>query len=221
MTPEGIVWPHRKLWGESRADSSSLLDLNSAVISATVTTAGTGDVAMDDGPAWIRRATIALNGTNIDDTDLSNRWANAQVSAGADRSWTQGAGTFANYWSGNPYLATAGSAYPPPAYALGDVSGALVSASVRCKAGAQLAWPLSLASKFFATKSYLPLSQAGELVVQLLCDTNANALYQRSGATDGTYTLTNIFLEVDMIQPFEYNGACDTELKCCSEILVN
>jgi hypothetical protein len=42
------------------ADSSSLLDLNSAVISATVTTTGTGDVAMDDGPAWIRRATIAL-----------------------------------------------------------------------------------------------------------------------------------------------------------------
>ena len=42
------------------ADSSSLLDLNSAVISATVTTTGTGDVSLDDGPAWVRRATIAL-----------------------------------------------------------------------------------------------------------------------------------------------------------------
>lgn len=183
------------------ADSSSLLDLNSAVLSATVTTTGTGDVSLDDGPAFIRRATVALNGTNIDDTDIANRWANAQVYAGADRSWYNGAGSFANYWASNPYLATAGSTYPPPSYAVGDVSGSLVSASVRCKAGFQAAWPLALVSKFFATKSYLPLSQAGELVVQLLCDTNAAALYQRAGNTDGAYTLTNIFLEVDMIQP--------------------
>lgn len=183
------------------ADSSSLLDLNSAVISATVTTTGTGDVAMDDGPAWIRRATIALNGTNIDDTDLANRWANAQVYAGADRSWYNGAGSFAGYWASNPSLNTAGSTYPPTSYAVGDVSGALVSASVRYKAGFQAAWPLSLVSKFFATKQYLPLSQCGELVVQLLCDTAANSLYQRAGNTDGNYSLTNIFLEVDMVQP--------------------
>ncbi len=183
------------------ADSSSLLDLNSAVLSATVTTTGTGDVAMDDGPAWCRRATIALNGTNIDDTDLANRWANAQVYAGADRSWYNGAGSFANYWASNPSLATAGAVYPPPAYAVGDVSGALVAASVRCKAGEQFAWPMSLMSKFFGTRQYLPLSQCGELVVQLLCDTNANSLYQRAGSTDGAYTLTNLFLEVDMIQP--------------------
>ena len=183
------------------ADSSSLLDLNSAVLSATVTTTGTGDTALDDGPSFIRRATIALNGTNIDDTDLANRWANAQVYAGADRAWTQGAGTFSGYWQGNPALNTAGSTYPPTSYAVGDVSGALVSASVRYKAGIQLAWPLALVSKFFGTKQYLPLSQCGELVVQLLCATNAEACIQRSGNTDGAYTLTNLFLEVDMIQP--------------------
>ena len=42
------------------ADSSSLLDLNSAVLSYTITTTGTGDVSLDDGPGWCRRATIAL-----------------------------------------------------------------------------------------------------------------------------------------------------------------
>jgi hypothetical protein len=50
------------------ADSSSLLDLNSVVISATVkvgsannaTGNATADATLDDGPAWIRRATIAL-----------------------------------------------------------------------------------------------------------------------------------------------------------------
>jgi hypothetical protein len=183
------------------ADSSSLLDLNSIVISATLTTTGTGDTAMDDGPAWIRRATVSLNGTNIDDTDLANRFANANVYAGADGAWYRGAGSFANYWASNPQLNTAGSTYPPTSYALGDLSGGLVSASVRCKAGVQLAWPLALVSRFFSTKQYLPLSQCGELVIQLLADTNANALFQRSGNTDGAYTLTNVFLEADFIQP--------------------
>jgi len=183
------------------ADSSSLLDLNSITISATVTTTGTGDVAMDDGPAWIRRATVSLNGTNIDDTDLANRYANANVQAGADAAWYRGAGSFANYWASNPALNTAGSTYPPTTYALGDLSGGLVSASVRCKAGVQLAWPLALVSRFFSTKQYLPLSQCGELVIQLLADTNANSLFQRSGNTDGAYTLTNVFLEADFIQP--------------------
>jgi hypothetical protein len=183
------------------ADSASLLDLNSITISGTLTTTGTGDVAMDDGPAWIRRATVSLNGTNIDDTDLANRYANANVYAGADAAWYRGAGSFANYWASNPGLNTAGSTYPPTSYALGDLSGGLVSASVRCKAGVQLAWPLALVSRFFSTKQYLPLSSCGELVIQLLADTNANSLFQRSGNTDGAYTLTNVFLEADFIQP--------------------
>ena len=182
------------------ADSSSLLDLNSVVVTATVTTTGTGDTALDDGPAWIRRATIALNGTNVDDTDLANRFANANVLAGADRPWYTGAGSFAGYWNQNPALVS-GTSYPSTNYAVGDVSGTLVAASVRYKAGAQLAYPLCLVSKFFATKQYLPLSQAGELVIQLLCASNAEAILQRSGNTDGAYTLTNVFLECDLVQP--------------------
>ena len=182
------------------ADSSSLLDLNSAVMSCTVTTTGTGQTSLDDGPAWVRRATVSLNGTNIDDTDLANRFANANVLAGADRAWYCGAGSFAGFWAQN------GGGLPLAAaetetYMQSDLSGALPGASARCKNGAQFAYPLGLVSKFFATKQYLPLSQCGELVVQLLCDTNANALFQRSGNTDGAYTLTNIFLEVDMVQP--------------------
>ena len=142
------------------ADSSSLLDLNSAVLSCTATVnAGTGDTAFDDGMSWVRRATVALNGTNIDDTDLANRYSNAMVYAGADRAWYNGAGSFANFWAQNPQMAVAGTTYPPTSYAVGDVSGALVAASVRSKAGQQFAWPLGLVSRFFATKQYLPLSQ--------------------------------------------------------------
>lgn len=211
------------------ADSSSLLDLNSVVISATVqvgsannaTGNATADAALDDGPAWIRRATIALNGTNIDDTDLANRFANANIQAGADQSWYRGAGTFAGFWAANPGLAiTAPGAGVGTAtvsnYAVGDLSGAVVAAANRYgnglnaaivaqstfpATGMQLAYPLALVSRFFATKQYLPLSQCGELVVQLLCAGNAEAIFQKSGATDATYKLTNIFLEADFVQP--------------------
>ena len=181
------------------ADSSSLLDLNSVVLSCTMTVTGTGDTALDDGPAFIRRATVALNGTNIDDTDLANRFANANVYAGADRAWYNGAGSFANYWAQNPAMAVPQGANVQ--YALGDVSGCLVTASVRDKIGVQMAWPLGLVSKFFTTKQYLPLQNCGELVIQLLCDTNANAIFQRTGGTNGSYSLTNIFLEADFVQP--------------------
>ena len=194
------------------ADSSSLLDLNSVVLSCGVAVTGTNDTALDDGPAWMRRVTVSLNGTNIDDTDLANRYANANVYAGADRAWYNGAGSFANYWAQNPALAvpaasTGATFTSQPIF--GDVSGALVSASLRCKAtpqaggvaGAQFGWPLGLVSKFFATSQYLPLQQCGELVIQILCDTSANALFQRTGNTDGAYALNNIFLEADFVQP--------------------
>jgi len=189
------------------ADSSSLLDLNSVVLSCTVAVTSSGDAALDDGMAWVRRATVALNGTNIDDTDLANRFANANVQGGAERSWYNSAGSFAGFWASNPQLAVAGLTYPPTQYAVGDLSGALVAASARYKlastsgGGMQLAYPLSLVSRFFATKQYLPLSQCGELVVQLLCASNGEAIYQRAGNTDAVYALTNIFLEADFVQP--------------------
>lgn len=182
------------------ADSSSLVDLNSAVLQYTITTTGTGDVSLDDGPAWCRRATVALNGTNIDDTDIANRWANAQVYAGADRSTYNGPLSFAGFWAQNNGMPS-GTTYPSTQYAIGDVSGSLVSSSVRYKAGAQFAIPLALISKFFATKSYIPLMACGELVLQLLCASNAEAIFQRPGNTDGAYSITNCFLEVDLVQP--------------------
>ena len=202
------------------ADSSSLLDLNSVVVHAqvcvisanNVTGAATADAALDDGPAWVRRATISLNGTNVDDTDLANKMANAFVQAGADRSWYAGAGSFSGYWATNPALTVAQSTGTATttanvAYAVGDLSGAVISAANRyynqggSTGGAYMSYPLSLVSRFFATKQYLPLSQCGELVIQLLCANNAEAVFQKPGATDAVYTLQNVFLEADFVQP--------------------
>ena len=189
------------------ADSSSLLDLNSVTVNCVVLTTGTGDTCLDDGPAWIRRATVALNGTNIDDTDLANRYCNANVLGGCDRAWYNGAGSFAGFWAQNPALALTGAQATNTSYAVGDLSGAMISQSARCKlvaasgGGMQLSYPLSLVSRFFATKQYLPLSQCGELVIQLLCAANSEAVFQRPGNTDGAYTLSQIFLEADFVQP--------------------
>jgi len=69
------------------------------------------------------RATIALNGTNIDDTDIANGFANAQVYAGADRSWYNGAGSFAALVVLKTNNLPSGTAYGTsnPNYMLGDV----------------------------------------------------------------------------------------------------
>lgn len=182
------------------ADSSSLLDLNSVVISGTITTSGTGDVSMDDGPSWIRRVQTSLNGTQIEDCDQAHRNANANVYASANRAWYAGAGSFAGYWAQNPALAIpatgAATAYPQ-----GDLSGGLVTASVRYKAGFSFGVPLGLVSSVFQTKEYLPLLACGELVLQIVTASAGEAVFQRPGNTDGTWAITDLYLEADLIQP--------------------
>ena len=187
------------------ADSSSLLDLNSVVLSCSVQTFGANAVALDDGPAWMRRVTVSLNGTVIDDTDLANRFCNASVQAGSDKSYYNGAGSFAGFWCTNNGMAFSGTttATNTTQYVYGDVSGALVSAGARYRNATpyQAGYPLALVSSLFRAKQYLPLSQCGELVIQVICAAPGEALFQRTGQTDGGYALSDIFLEADFIQP--------------------
>ena len=186
------------------ADSSSLLDLNSVVLSCSAQTFGAAaGVAIDDGPAWMRRVTVSLNGTVIDDTDLANRFCNASVQAGSDRSYYNGAGSFAGFWATNNNMAFSSAAQGATQYTFGDVSGALVSAGLRYRNSVpfQAGYPLALVSSLFRCKQYLPLSQCGELVIQVICAAPGEAVYQRTGNTDGGYALSDIFLEADFIQP--------------------
>ena len=187
------------------ADSSSLLDLNSVVLSCSAQTFGANAVSLDDGPAWMRRVTVSLNGTGIDDTDLANRFCNASVQAGSDKSYYNGAGSFAGFWATNNNMAFSGTsaATNTTQYVYGDVSGALVSAGARYRNSVpyQGAYPLALVSSLFRAKQYLPLSQCGELVIQVICAAPGEALFQRTGQTDGGYALSDIFLEADFIQP--------------------
>ena len=205
------------------ADSSSLLDVNSATISFTVTvTAGTTanaastPLAMDDGLSWCRRLQCALNGNLVSDVDNVHRYSNMEVYAGADKSWYQTAGSFAGFWKFNPDLAIGafptGTAAPMagaynPAY--GDIDGDLtttgclhLAAGVRQAAGETRVIPLSLMDGFWRTKQYVPLNLLGELVVSMTLASNAEAIFQTASAnTPPTYAISDIFMECDLVQP--------------------
>ena len=130
---------------------------------------------------------------------------------GADKAWIQGAGSFAGYWKDNAALASSGSAYQASnvvqstitsySYIDGDVTGALTNASKRYKAGMSLAVPLGLLSGAMRGKQYWPLSHMGEIVYQFTLAQNVESVFQATGATDGAYSISDIFLEADLVTP--------------------
>lgn len=89
------------------ADSSSLLDVNSATIGFTITTTGTNVETMDDGASWCRRMQVSLNGNLVEDVDHAHRLANMEVYGGGDKAWMQSSGSYAGFWKLNPDLAVA------------------------------------------------------------------------------------------------------------------
>jgi hypothetical protein len=203
------------------ADSSSLLDVNSATISFTVTTTGTNVETLDDGVAWCRRMQISLNGNLVEDIDHCHRLTNMEVYAGADKAWYQSAGSYGGWWKFNPDLVV-GSGLPATnaiadiqaatfAYnpGFGDVGGTTpgaptgvwAAAGARTAAGEARVNPLSLMSGFFRTSQYIPLNLLGELVVSFTLASAQEACFQRSGSTDASYTLSDIFMECDVVQP--------------------
>ena len=126
-----------------------------------------------------------------------------EIYGGADKAWYQSAGSYAGFWKFNPDLATAnqgtgGFAYNP---GYGDVSGVYLPASVRTTAGEDRLIPLSIMSGFFKTPQYIPLNLLGELVVSFTLASPQEALWQPTGNSDGSYSLTDIFMECDVVQP--------------------
>lgn len=217
------------------ADSSSLLDVNSATISFTVTTTGTGVETLDDGPSVFRRLQVSLNGNLVEDIDHAHRLANMEIYGGGDKAWMQSAGSYAGYWKLNPDLvvgnavatnaglagatwgaAAAGAnstilgnilqAYNP---GYGDMGGQVpgtptgpwAAAGVRTAAGETRIVPLSILSGFFRTKTYVPLCLLGEMVLSFTLASAAEAVLQQTGSQDANYSISDIFMECDVVQP--------------------
>ncbi len=220
MIPEGIVCPLWKLWGVPTqtgttaspgsiiqfvmADSASLLDVNSMVLSFNATTSGTSTTpCFDDGPAWCRRIQVSINGQLLDDTDNAHRNTNAQITLNADRSWYQGPGSFAGYYQMNPDLSIDYNVVNPTLYEprFADVSGSLPNAVTRGSVGMSYAVPLGLLSSALRCKQYWPLANMGELVVQITLAQASEALIQAAGGSSPNYSITDLFIEADLIQP--------------------
>jgi hypothetical protein len=137
-----------------------------------------------------------------------------------DRSWYSGPGSFAGWWAlnndiGNDYSQLAstrvqGATYVqasvnaalstiPPRY--GDVVNNFTNSATRYAAGLSQAVPLGLLSSSLRCRQYWPLSQMGELVIQLTTAPAPECLFAPGGTGTPTYQLSDIYLECDLISP--------------------
>ena len=154
---------------------------------------------------------VSLNGNLVEDIDNCHRYSNMEIYAGADKAWYQAAGSYAGFWKFNPDLATGAPVANPtipqqqaynPGY--GDVSGVIPPAAARTISsgtGEDRLVPLSIMSGFFKTRQYIPLNLLGELVISFTLASSTEAVFQVPGATNGDYSLSDIFLECDVVQP--------------------
>ena len=169
---------------------------------------------------------VTFNGSLLEDLDQAHRNANALVYAGASKSWIESAGSFAGYWKDNAELGSSSSAYvtvptsaAPAASTIGaysringDVTSEITNAAARYYnstivtgsgylSGMSIAVPMGLLSGVFRTNQYLPLSQMGEMVLQLTLAQASEAMFQPSSTGTPTFTLTDIYLEADLVTP--------------------
>jgi hypothetical protein len=209
------------------ADSTGLLDTSTLRIGYTKkclsTTNGTA-IAFDDGPSEWRRIQVSVNGQLVEDIDGVNKHCNASVYASANKNWYATSGSFAGYWALNPEtsfsVSGVSNTYAAPvaaaplgatpaqgqgssgvfAPAYGDVIAGRANANARHVAGQDVSFALGLLSGFFRQRQYLPLFALGELAISLTCAANGEALWQWTG-TDGIYSLSDLYLEADIVQP--------------------
>lgn len=197
------------------ADSTGLIDVNSATLGFTYAVAdATGTtIVMDDGAAMFRRAQTSINGQLLEDVDNCHRAFNAELYASTGMDFYRTEGSFLNFWKFNkdlvgnavPYTTNAG----PPVSVNGadrrwnDVVSTLTEVSLQHKAGVQMALPLGLLMPAWRCNKYWPLRNMGELVVQLTTAQVNEALWYSGGVapTNPSYTLSDIFLEVDVVVP--------------------
>jgi hypothetical protein len=178
------------------SDSTGLIDVNSMVLSYTAKVADGGDtkpVCLDDGHQF-RRIQVSLNGSLVDDVDNAHRATNMEIYASATPDFYKTEGSFLHYWKFNEELLAVPSA-------MMDVSGHAATTNVADEAGQQLMYPLGLVAPSLRGKHYLPLRNMGEMVIQLTTAQNGEVLCMGSTNSGASYSLSDIFLEVDIVVP--------------------
>jgi hypothetical protein len=173
------------------------------VISGTVsvtpdpaqTTASNPINLLDDGPSIFRRVQVILNGSLVDDVDRANAAANIELLSSAGPDNYKSDLSFANYWKFNETL----SVDAPTSQ--NDVEAHATEMTLDLSGNAyQVAWPMGLIAPSLRCNKYLPIRNAGEMVLQLTLAQNSEAIWNVAG-NGASYTFNDIFLEVDFVVP--------------------
>jgi hypothetical protein len=219
---------------------SCVLSFRLRTLSSDGLTAPTSTAVPDDF-AWsvLRRLQVSLNSVLCDDIDYVAKRATAEVYASASKSWYNSVGSVMGAWkflgdsaaSGiGPAFALAGAGSAGLALPKNDVTDKLVQATARFKnvvwdaAGAG-AWipasadgqgqyfsiPMAMLSHFFRQESLFSLRNAGQLYIQLLFASPAEALFTGPGvAWSADYRVTDLVLECDIVTAHpEYTAMID------------
>jgi len=194
------------------SDSTGLLDVNSMVLSATVAVSGASSAEpawLDDGASWCRRAQVLANGSLLEDVDNAHRASNLEVQSSAGLDFYKTQGSFMNYWKfNNDLIAGSSNAASQKNDVLGHAALAWADLS---GSGVQCGWPLGLITPSLRCEKYWPLRNMGELVLQFTTANASEAIFSPlKSATNPTYTLSNIYLECDIVVPLpEYAALLD------------
>jgi hypothetical protein len=198
------------------ADGNGLVDLRSVVVNYTmsVSTAAGGNLCPDDGHPFMT-AQALLNGQLLENIQNAPKYFNVEATMGGSKTYYQTAGSFQAMELLNDDLVadalttTALSNTTTPQY--GSVINNVASISARYKRSANFMWnntagsqrsvPLGLILAMGKCPTLLPLALCGELGLIFQTGSVGDVLFQPTASTDGTYTLSNISLEYDIVVP--------------------
>jgi hypothetical protein len=130
--------------------------------------------------------------------DNAHRATNMEIYASATPDFYKTEGSFLHYWKFNEELM-------PTASAMMDVTGhsavqTFFDASNN-DCGTQQMFPVGLIAPSLRGKHYLPIRNAGELVIQLTAAQASEVLCFGTANSAATYDLKDLFLEVDVVVP--------------------
>lgn len=202
------------------SDAGGLIDPQSMNLIYTCQAVGTGPEVVEGAP--FNRAQLVLNGALVEDIVYANRYMNAELALSSNQSWWKTAGSFlglgllnnelntgAQPSSGT--LATALGQVVSYSGAWGDVSGNVSAFCARVEqsadavghpfAGEQRSLPLGCLFGLARSSQYLPMNVLGAMNITLFTAPNTEAVFQNATTADGTYSLSQVFLEYDVVTP--------------------
>lgn len=202
------------------SDAGGLIDPQSMNLIYTLQAAGTGPEVVEGHP--FNRAQMVLNGALVEDIVYANRFTNAELALSSNQSWWKTAGSFLGLGLLNNELNT--GAQPSSATlatalgqvvsysgAWGDVSGNVTAFCARVEqsadavghpfAGEQRSLPLGCLFGLCRSSQYLPMNVLGSMNITLFTASNAEAAFVNGTTADSTYSLSQVFLEYDVITP--------------------